>query len=234
MSLSATSLCAGYGSTEVLRGVSIVVPAGSFAVVLGANGAGKTTLLRACAGLLRPTAGTILVDGVDVTGASSHQLARHDVCLIPEGRAIFPGLTVAENLRLLAPASVEDPFERAATAFPLLGRKLGQTAGTMSGGEQQMLALARAYLRSPRYVLLDEPSMGLAPLVVDEIFAFLDQLAASGIALLLVEQYAHRALAHADLAYVLTKGRVGFAGEADEVDPDQLMDAYLAARRSRP
>jgi branched-chain amino acid transport system ATP-binding protein len=228
MSISLRGVSAGYGSTQVLREVTLVVPGGAVVALLGPNGAGKTTLLRTCSGLLRPTRGTVHIDGVDVTQGSPHALVTLGVCHVPEGRAVFPSLTVAENLKLLGGAG-NDQIDRAIEAFPVLGSKLAQTAGTMSGGEQQMLALARSYLRNPAYVLLDEVSMGLAPKVVNEIFDYLTRLAATGVALLLVEQYVHKALELADLAYVINKGRITFAGEASELDPDALAEAYLGA-----
>jgi len=233
MSITLRGVSAGYGSTEVLREVTLVVPDGAVVALLGPNGAGKTTLLRACSGLLHPTRGSVHVDGVDATRASPHALVALGVCHVPEGRAVFPSLTVAENLKLLGGAG-GDQIDRAVDAFPLLGSKLAQTAGTMSGGEQQMLALARSYLRNPAYVLLDEVSMGLAPKVVDEIFDYLTRLAATGVALLLVEQYVHKALDLADLAYVINKGRITFAGEASELDPDALAESYLGATAGIP
>jgi branched-chain amino acid transport system ATP-binding protein len=235
MSISLRGVSAGYGSTQVLREVTLVVPEGAVVALLGPNGAGKTTLLRACSGLLHPTRGTVHVDGVDATRAPPHALVGLGVCHVPEGRAVFPSLTVAENLKLLgAGGGGGDPIDLAVEAFPLLGSKLAQTAGTMSGGEQQMLALARSYLRNPAYVLLDEVSMGLAPKVVDEIFDYLTRLAATGVALLLVEQYVHKALDLADLAYVINKGRITFAGEASELAPDTLAEAYLGVAPSIP
>jgi branched-chain amino acid transport system ATP-binding protein len=229
MSLILSSITAGYGGTSVLREVDLVVPRGTVVALLGPNGAGKTTLLRACSGLLPPRSGQILVDGTDVTHASPHELVEHGVCHVPEGRAVFPSLTVEENLRLLGgPGRRSDAeIDLAVQSFPILGKRLSQAAGTMSGGEQQMLALVRAYLTKPAYVLLDEVSMGLAPKVVDNIFAFIHDLAATGAALLLVEQYVHKALDLADLAYVLNKGRITFAGEAGELDADSLAESYL-------
>src|SRR3954468_14437037 len=153
MSITLRGVSAGYGATQVLREVTLVVPDGAVVALLGPNGAGKTTLLRACSGLLPPTRGSVHVDGVDATRASPHALVALGVCHVPEGRAVFPSLTVAENLKLLGGAG-GDRIDRAVEAFPLLGSKLAQTAGTMSGGEQQMLALARSYLRNPAYVLL--------------------------------------------------------------------------------
>jgi branched-chain amino acid transport system ATP-binding protein len=221
----------GYGATEVLRGVDLTVPSGQVVALLGPNGAGKTTLLRTCSGLLPPTSGRVLVDGHDVTRATPHELVERGVCHVSEGRAVFPGLTVAENLRLMAGRHLaDDTVDTAVEAFPILGQRLGQKAGTMSGGEQQMLALVRAYVTKPAYVLLDEVSMGLAPIIVDQIFEFLGRLAATGTALLLVEQYAAKALALADLVYVLRKGSIAFAGEPFELDVTALAESYLAAQ----
>jgi branched-chain amino acid transport system ATP-binding protein len=230
MSLQLRGVQAGYGGTPVLRGVDLTVPAGRVVALLGPNGAGKTTLLRTCSGLLHPTAGTITLGGRDVTYARPHVPARHGLCHVPENRAVFGGLTVRDNLRVMAGGRLRpDTIEEATEAFPVLGRRLDQLAGTMSGGEQQMLALTRAYLTGPRYVLLDEVSMGLAPIVVDQIFDFLRRLAARGTALLLVEQYVTKALALADIVYLLTKGVVDFAGEPTELDADALAARYLGA-----
>jgi branched-chain amino acid transport system ATP-binding protein len=221
----------GYGATEVLRGVDLTVPSGQVVALLGPNGAGKTTLLRTCSGLLPPSSGRVLVDDHDVTHATPHELVDLGVCHVSEGRAVFPGLTVAENLRLMAGRHLSDEtIDTAVEAFPILGQRLGQKAGTMSGGEQQMLALVRAYVTKPAYVLLDEVSMGLAPIIVDQIFEFLGRLASTGTALLLVEQYAAKALALADLVYVLRKGSIAFAGEPFELDVTALAESYLAAQ----
>ena len=228
MSLVVERLVAGYGATEVLHGVDLVVEPGSVVALLGPNGAGKTTLLRACSGLVRASRGAVVLDGDHVTTLSPHALSRRGVCHVPEGRAIFPDLTVAENLRLFA-GGIVDAIERGTAPFPPLRAKLAQKAGTMSGGEQQMLALTRAYLTEPKYVLLDEVSLGLAPMVVDVIFESLRELAARGAAMLLVEQYVHKALQLADTYYVLGKGRVAFSGAAAELDTDQLANEYLGA-----
>jgi branched-chain amino acid transport system ATP-binding protein len=223
-------ICAGYGATTVLRDVSLAVPDASVVALIGANGAGKTTLLRVAAGLLRPTSGSLVIDGDDVDDASPHSLVDAGICLVPEGRGVFGSLTVKENLILQARRGQErEAIERAVHAFPRLGDRLGQTARTMSGGEQQMLALARAYIQSPRVVLLDEVSMGLAPKVVEEIFTFLAQLAADGSSLLLVEQYVTRALDVADYVYMLNKGRVAFAGEPAELAGADVFAAYVGA-----
>ena len=220
-------IVAGYGSTVVLRGVDLIVPESSVVALLGANGAGKTTLLRVASGLLTPMSGSLLLDGEDMTAASPHALAERGVCHVPEGRGVFVSLTVRENLQLQSPPGREsESIERAASVFPRLGQRLDQVAGTLSGGEQQMLALARSYVQEPRVVLLDEVSMGLAPKGVDEIFEFLGALSAAGASLLLVEQYVQRALAVADYVYVLNKGEVAFVGEPAELDGDDVFRAY--------
>ena len=222
------SISAGYGEGLVLRDLSLVVPAGSVTALLGPNGAGKTTLLRVASGLLRPRAGKLVLDGEDVTGRSPEQLASAGVCHVPEGRGVFPSLTVQENLALFAaPRAGSDAVERAVAAFPALGPKMGQAVGTMSGGEQQMVALARAYVRENRLVLLDEVSMGLAPRIIDDIYCFLDRLAQEGRALLLVEQFVTKALALADYVFILSRGRVSFAGDAGELSTEDILSRYL-------
>jgi branched-chain amino acid transport system ATP-binding protein len=214
----------------VLRGVDLVVPDRSVVALLGANGAGKTTLLRVASGLLPPTTGQLLVDGRDLAGRRPHVLTRAGVCHVPEGRGIFRSLTVRDNIALQAPDGDESgAVERAVTAFPRLGERLGQVAGTMSGGEQQMLALARTYVQSPRLVLLDEVSMGLAPKVIDEIFAFLELLASQGASLLLVEQYVSRALEVADWVYLMSRGEIVFAGEPAELADRDVFAEYVGA-----
>jgi branched-chain amino acid transport system ATP-binding protein len=219
---------AGYEGTPVLHTVTLAVPPGSVVALIGANGAGKTTLLRVASGLLRPTSGRVLIDGTDVVGASPSALVKRGVCLVPEGRGVFPNLTVRENLALQSFAGSEtEAIERATAAFPRLGQRLTQLAGTMSGGEQQMLALARAYVQSPRFVLHDEVSMGLAPKIVDDIFDFLGVLARDGASLLLVEQYISRALNIADYVYVLHRGEIAFAGEPSELRDADIFETYL-------
>jgi len=223
---------AGYGSTTVLRDVSLWVPPLSVVALLGPNGAGKTTLLRLASGLIRASAGRVTIGDEDVTRCGAYELTKRGICHVPEGRGVFPNLTVRDNIVVQATGkNIDDAVEKATTAFPVLGRRLGQLAGTMSGGEQQMLALTRAYVSSPAYILLDEVSMGLAPLIVDEIFDFLERLASEGRALLLVEQYAERALALADYVFLLNRGRVSFAGEPGELDGGTLMEQYMGAGR---
>jgi branched-chain amino acid transport system ATP-binding protein len=221
---------AGYGGVTVLRDIDLVVPDGNVVALLGPNGAGKSTMLRAASRMLRPTSGRLLLDGEDVTVLSSSALAARGVCHVTEGRCVFPGLSVRENLRMFSASGEEAAgIERAIAAFPRLGQRLGQLAGTMSGGEQQMLAVARAYVRESSVVMIDELSMGLAPVVVDEILGFLRSLVATGISLLLVEQYVAKALEFADKVYVLDRGRIAFAGEPSEIDDDDLIERYLAS-----
>lgn len=223
-------LVVSYGEQTALRGVTIEVREGSVTALLGPNGAGKTTLLKAIAGLQRTQSGSIKVGGKDVTKDPAYRRVREGVCLIPEGRGIFRGLSVRENLLLQVPTWRRGTdIDKGLNAFPALKDRLSQTAGTMSGGQQQMLALARCYLSDPSVILLDEVSMGLAPLVVDQIFASIDELAAQGIALLLVEQYVDRALDLADVTYVLNRGTVVSAGSADDVNRDALVRDYLGA-----
>jgi branched-chain amino acid transport system ATP-binding protein len=228
--LELRNVTAGYGGHVVLRNVTLKVPEGAVVALLGANGAGKTTLLRVASGLLRPGSGSLVLDGSDATGWSPHRLVREGVCHVPEGRGIFPTLTVRENLSMQCLS--RDPaaaVEQAAAIFPVLGRRISQAAGTMSGGEQQMLALARAYIQRPRVALLDEVSMGLAPVIVDEIFEFLKMLAGEGSSLLLVEQYVTRALDIADYVYLLHRGQVRFVGEPTELESTDIFKEYVGA-----
>jgi branched-chain amino acid transport system ATP-binding protein len=226
--LTLEGITAGYGRTVVLRDVDIVVPDGRVVAMIGPNGAGKTTVLRVASGLLRPEQGRVLIDGRDVTGAAPHVLAAAGVCHVPEGRGVFPGLTVRDNLRLYAfPGEEGESVDKAVDAFPRLGERLNQVAGTMSGGEQQMLALARAYVRRPRVVLLDEVSMGLAPKIVDEIFEFLARLAREGASLLLVEQFVAKALGISHYVCLLNRGRLGFTGEPAELEGQDIFASYV-------
>jgi branched-chain amino acid transport system ATP-binding protein len=230
--LELIGLRAGYGRIEVLRGVDLVVPAGSVFALLGPNGAGKTTTLKAIDGRVTPTSGCVHIAGRHVNGASTDDLARAGVCALPEGRGIFPNLTVTENLRMmtyavpgLTHAAVE---EKAYTQFPILGERRRQLAGTMSGGQQQMLAIARVLATDPPLLLVDELSMGLAPLIVDELYELLGQLAADGMSILVVEQFARTALRIADYAAILVQGRVAHIGEPADLE-DALSASYLGA-----
>ena len=221
---------AGYAGTTVVRDVGVTVPAGSVVALLGPNGAGKSTLLKVASGVLAPDSGSVWMNGADVTTEPPHRRAARGLCHVPEGRGIFPSLTVRQNIVLHASRADERAaVDAAVAAFPVLGRRLSQVAGTMSGGEQQMLALSAACVRRPSVVLLDEVSTGLAPQVIDEIFEFLAALAATGASLLVVEQYVSRALALADYVYLLRKGEVVFVGEPSEVDDDDVFAAYVGA-----
>jgi branched-chain amino acid transport system ATP-binding protein len=219
---------AAYGRIEVLRGVDLVVPGATVVALLGPNGAGKSTVLKVAGGRLVPTSGCVHVGGHHVNGASPAALAAAGVCTIPEGRGIFPNLTVEENLRITTytGSSLSDVCDRTYEQFPKLGQRRKQVAGTLSGGEQQMLAMARGLTANPRLLLLDEISMGLAPLIVAELYELVAQLAESGIAILLVEQFATTALAVADVAVVLTNGLVQVVGEPADVR-DAVSAAYL-------
>jgi branched-chain amino acid transport system ATP-binding protein len=219
---------AAYGRIEVLKGVSLVVPERSVVALLGPNGAGKTTTLRVASGQLRPTYGCVHIAGKHCNGVAPDALARAGVCSIPEGRGIFPNLTVLENLRMVtyggvAQKSVE---ERTYVQFPKLKQRRSQVAGTMSGGEQQMLALARAVATDPALLTLDEISMGLAPLIVAELYELVAQIAASGVAILVVEQFAQTALKVADYAAVMAQGKIRTFGQPSDIE-EELQSAYL-------
>jgi branched-chain amino acid transport system ATP-binding protein len=225
---------AAYDQTVAVRNVNLIVPEGRAVALLGPNGAGKTTLLSLASGLVRARSGRVLLDGTDVTRQGAEERVRRGVCHVTEGRSVFPGLTVADNLRMFAaPGQEKDAVDRAVDAFPRLGERRAQIAGTMSGGEQQMLAVARAYVQPAPLVLLDEVSMGLAPIIVDEIFAALARLAREGRSLLIVEQYVAKALALADLVYVLVSGRVVFAGEPSELAKTDVFAQYLGGSERR-
>jgi branched-chain amino acid transport system ATP-binding protein len=226
--LEISGVTGGYGSTTVLRDVSLSVPRGSVVALLGPNGAGKSTTMRMASGLLRPQQGRVILEGKDVTRATPSRRARLGICHVMEGRSIFPSLTVRENLRLQAPrrSSISDVIDQTRQAFPHLAERQRQIAGTLSGGEQQMLALMRAYLSKPSVVLVDEASLGLAPVIVDQIFEFLEQIASEGVSLLIVEQYAERVLAIASMAYFLNQGRVVHSGPADDLDDEQIFALY--------
>lgn len=219
-------ITAGYGSTTVLHGISMAIAPRSIVALLGPNGAGKTTLLNTFGGLIRPSGGQILLDDEDVTGLRPAARSAKGACLIPEGRGVFPNLSVRENL-LLQAAGRHDAIEIAVDVFPALRHRLRERAGNLSGGQQQMLALARCFTTSPALVMLDEVSMGLAPLIVDQIFEAIGRLARSGVSLLLVEQYVTRALTLADDVYLIDRGRITFHGAPDQVDEDDLMQQYL-------
>ena len=230
-------MSARYGAVAALRDVSLEVRAGELVALIGANGAGKSTLLRAIAGLVAPAAGRVALDGRDVTGQAPEAMIRAGVALVPERRRVFAPLTVLDNLELGGYAlprgrdfrsRLEAGVEEAYRLFPVLRRRRDQLAGTLSGGEQQMLAIGRALMTRPRLLLCDEPSLGLAPLVVAEIMRLLSTLREAGTTILLVEQNARMALRSADRAYVLEVGSVVLSGAAaDLLEDDQLKAAYL-------
>ena len=220
---------AAYERIDVLFGVDLAVAPGSVCALLGPNGAGKTTLLRVAAGLHAPTAGDVLLAGRSVTGADPVELARRGLCLIPEGRGVFPNLTVDENLRMMTFSG--QPFaevqEKAYARFPRLKERRNQAAGTMSGGEQQMLALARALATDPAVLLLDELSMGLAPIVVAQLYELVGEIAREGVGILVVEQFASTVMGIADQAAVLIHGQIALAGRPDEGVLERLSELYL-------
>ncbi len=231
--LRVEGLRVAYGRTEALRGIDLVVPQGQCVCLIGANGAGKTSAMRTLSGLVRPRAGRVVLGEQDVTGWRPHRIAALGMLQVPEGRQVFSDLTVQENLALgayLVPGQAEILRRRdgVLARFPRLAERLAQRAGSMSGGEQQMLAFGRALMGAPRLLLLDEPSMGLAPLFVEEVFAAIAALRAEGVTILLVEQNASAALDVADYAYVLETGRITLEGKAADVAVNPaVVAAYL-------
>jgi branched-chain amino acid transport system ATP-binding protein len=222
-----------YGAIHALHGVDITVEPGQIVTLIGANGAGKSTTLRTISGLIRPSGGTVLFDGQSLAGKAPHQIVRLGIAQAPEGRGLFANFTVAENLDIGAyarsdHAGIAADRERALTLFPRLRERLRQSAATLSGGEQQMLAIARALLARPRLLLLDEPSLGLAPQIVQTIFQIIREINAAGTTILLVEQNAHMALQTAHYGYVLEVGKIALAAPAAELArSDQVRRAYL-------
>jgi branched-chain amino acid transport system ATP-binding protein len=228
--LELVDIRAAYGTIEVLEGVDLVVPRGSVVALLGPNGGGKSTLLKVVAGLLPPTHGEVRLAGRVVNGAPADELARRGLCLIPEGRGIFPNLTVRENLWMMTQAGVSMAHveEVAYQRFPRLGERRKQLAGTLSGGEQQMLSMSRALVTDPALLLLDELSMGLAPLIVSELYEIVAQVAKEGVSILVVEQFARTVLGIADWAAIMLHGRVTKAGRPADLE-EELSTAYLGA-----
>lgn len=222
-----------YGGIHALKGISLEVNEGQIVTLIGANGAGKSTTLRTISGLLKPKTGQILFEGKSITGIAAHNIVSMGISQVPEGRRVFANMSVLENLELGAylrsdskaiEADMNQVFER----FPRLAERRSQLAGTLSGGEQQMLAMGRALMSRPRLLLLDEPSMGLAPLLVKEIFSIIKDINAGGTTILLVEQNAHMALSIANTAYVLETGRITLSGPAQELSQsEEIRKAYL-------
>jgi branched-chain amino acid transport system ATP-binding protein len=231
--LEVDDLAVHYGGIQALRGLSLRVPEGQVVALIGANGAGKTTTLRAISKMVRPSGGSVRFRGEDVTRRESHQLVARGMAHAPEGRGIFLNLTVKENLALGAylrrdRAGIAEDLEKQLALFPILAERRSQVSGTLSGGEQQMLAVARALMSRPKLLLLDEPSLGLAPQVVERIFSVLREVNASGVALLLVEQNAHKALQLAHRAYVLETGNIVMEGTGKELlAAPEVRRAYL-------
>ena len=228
MTLVVEDLLAGYGRVPVLHGVSVSVARGDIAALIGPNGAGKSTLLRAATGMVRVSRGAVRMDGRDLTNAPIETIARAGIAHVPEGRRLFPGLSVRDNLRLGGWRARNEDMGTVLELFPRLHERLDQVAGSMSGGEQQMCAIARALMGRPDFLLIDELSLGLAPVIVEEIMARLGQVAAEGTGILLVEQDAGHALEVAQRAYVLENGRITVTGKAAELAADpRVRAAYL-------
>ena len=231
--LTLENISVSYGAIRALKGVSMHVEQGEVVTLIGANGAGKTTTLRTITGLLEPAEGRILFEGQEISGRPTHQLVARGISMSPEGRGVFANLTVRENLHMGAylkknKAEIAEDLQRGYRMFPRLKERESQKAGTLSGGEQQMLAMARALMSRPRLLLLDEPSLGLAPLVVHTIFEAIDEIRGEGTTILLVEQNAHAALGHSDRAYVLETGRIVMEGASKELAADpRIKEAYL-------
>ena len=230
--LDIQGLRSGYGRVEVLRGVNLQVRPGEIVALLGSNGAGKSTLNHTVSGLVPPWGGRVVFDGIDLTGAHYRDVVRAGLIQVPEGRRIFPNLSVLENLELGAFTRARERraanLERVFTTFPRLKERIAQKAGTMSGGEQQMLAIGRGMMAEPRLLILDEPSLGLSPLLVEQMFALVGRLHEEGLAVLLVEQNVGQSLEIADRAYVLENGAIRFEGRpAELLASDELRRAYL-------
>lgn len=231
--LEIQNLHVSYGNIKALKGVDINVPKGKIVALLGANGAGKTTTLRTISGIVPASQGTIKLEGKEVTNLLPSKITSHGIVQSPEGRQIFPELTVDENLKIGAftlkdRQKLKDNFNRVYRYFPTLEERKKQVAGTLSGGEQQMLAIARALMASPKVLLLDEPSLGLAPLIVKDIFEIVKEINEEGTTILIIEQNALQTLKIADYAYVLEVGKISMEGPAEELIKDKkLIEAYL-------
>jgi branched-chain amino acid transport system ATP-binding protein len=234
--LEVTDLVTAYGKIEALKGVSLKVEEGSITCLLGPNGAGKTTLMMTVAGILKPRSGSIRFSGAELTRLPPHAIVTAGVALVPENRLVFPNMTVLENLQAGAyqrrDAQIASDIERLLERFPRLRERSGQNGATLSGGEQQMLAVARALMSRPRLLLMDEPSLGLAPLVVEEIFRIIGELHRDGTTIFLVEQNAHMALTVAQHFYLIEQGRVTFSGDPGSLAEDEVIRrAYLGSAR---
>ena len=237
MLLELKNIVAGYGNIKALKGISLSVEEGKIVTLIGANGAGKSTTMKTVMGIMKPTEGDIFFQGKSIKGKSSYQNVRDGLVLVPEGRQILQTMTVKENLEMGAyqrkdKAGIAEDMEKVFTQFPRLKERIGQYGGTLSGGEQQMLAIGRAMMARPKVMLLDEPSMGLAPLVVSQIFEVIRKINATGTTVLLVEQNARKALQIADYAYVMETGKIFLEGPAKEVaENPSVMAAYLGGKK---
>jgi len=231
--LELSGITTAYGKADVLNGVSLTVEPGRITCLLGSNGSGKTTLIRSILGLTPPRAGQVRFDGTDITGLSTHRIVAAGIACIPEGRKVFPKLTVAENLRIGAyqersADAIASRFEEIYRLFPRLAERKDQLAGTMSGGEQAMVSIGRGLMRAPKILLIDEPSLGLSPLFVKDNFRIIQDISARGITVFLVEQNVHQTLAISHYGYVLSKGRVVAAGTAAELaERSEVREAYF-------
>ena len=231
--LTLENVSVSYGAIEALTDINLHVEQGEVVTLIGANGAGKTTTLRTITGLLEPREGRVMYEGTQISGTPTHKLVPMGIAMSPEGRGVFANLTVRENLEMGAfirkdKKGISDDMERGFTLFPRLKEREQQKAGTLSGGEQQMLAMARALMSRPRLLLLDEPSLGLAPLVVHAIFEAIDEIKSEGTTILLVEQNANAALHHSDRAYVLETGSIVMQGISKDIAQDpKVREAYL-------
>ena len=231
--LTLENVSVAYGAIEALTDINMHVEQGEVVTLIGANGAGKTTTLRTITGLLEPAEGRVMYEGKQISGVATHKLVPMGIAMSPEGRGVFANLSVRENLEMGAfirkdKKGIADDMERGFTLFPRLKEREQQKAGTLSGGEQQMLAMARALMSRPRLLLLDEPSLGLAPLVVHSIFQAIDEIRGEGTTILLVEQNANAALHHSDRAYVLETGRIVMEGDSKQLSNDpRIKEAYL-------
>jgi branched-chain amino acid transport system ATP-binding protein len=231
--LTLENVSVNYGAINALSGVSLNVEKGEVVTLIGANGAGKSTTLRTITGLLEPAEGRVLFEGEDISGKATHKLVARGISMSPEGRGVFANLSVRENLQMGAylqknRSQIASDMQRVFEMFPRLKEREAQSAGTLSGGEQQMLAMGRALMSRPRLLLLDEPSLGLAPLVVHTIFEAIEEIRSKGTTILLVEQNAHAALKHSDRAYVLETGKIVMEGPSAELAADpRIKEAYL-------
>ena len=237
MKLEIRDLCVSYGGIRALKGVDLTVEEGQIVTLIGANGAGKSTTLRAISGLQRPQSGSILYGGEELVGLPAKEIVRRGIIHVPEGRRVFPDMTVAENLKIGAflrtdKGGIADDMDYVHSLFPRLKERSWQLAGTLSGGEQQMLAVGRALMSRPKVLMMDEPSLGLAPLIVKDIFSIIRRVNADGITVLLIEQNANAALRVADYGYVLETGTIALTGTGEELlRNESVREAYLGKKK---